>query len=143
MSDDRKTRVREQLKVLEGIDAGERIRGMGKELYQSWVEGARRHEIDGPERTTDILDVDVMAFEDKNGFWRVETLSDSAFPGARGGFSATDRSERLALAEFRMELASQMVTSRFCRREQATLAAAKARITVQGRVPFARIIVGA
>lgn len=141
MSEDRKTRVKERLKLLEGIDAAPHIRGMGMELAATLAEGRRRAEIDGPERTTDILKVDVLVMETEGGYWRVETLKDSdIFPGQIGKIEATDRKESTAMAEFRFALAAEFLKARFCKQPEAMLAAAKAKINVCGRVPFARII---
>lgn len=138
MSEDRATRVKNILKNLEGIDAAPHIRGMGRELAAIRAEGRRKAEIDGVEQTTDILDVDVMAFETPEGKWRVETIN-QVFPTQAGTISWTDRNERLAIAEFRMQLAKEMVNSRFCRQDAAKSVAAKANIVVQGRVPYLRI----
>lgn len=139
MSEDRKVRVKKLLTQLEGVDAAPHIRGMAREIAQTVAEGRRKAEVDGEQRVTDIMDVDVMAFEDKNGFWKVEAMSQDIFPGQNGLFFCVDRTERLAIAEFRARLAHEMITCRFCRQEQALKLAYKANVRVQARVPFVRI----
>lgn len=143
MSEDRKVRVKERLRLLEGQDAASRIRGMGVELTATLAEGRRRAEVDGPERVTNILKVDVLVFETKDGLWRVETLTEAdLFPGQMGKIEVVDRNERLAICEFRFALAHELVKSRFCRQPEALRAAGLAQINVQGRIPFMRIVSG-
>lgn len=135
---DQKSRVGNILKNLEGVDAAERLRGAQREIARELREGRRRAEVDGPLRTTDIMQISVMTFENKDGTWRAETTGD-VFPGQDGIISATDQTERLALAEFRWRLAEEMLRCRFCRAEDAKTLASKANVQVHGRVPYIRI----
>lgn len=135
----REQRVKEATDKLIGEDAAPRIRGMGQYFKQLVEDGRRKAEVDGPAKTTDVLDVPVMAFEDRHGNWKIETIGDF-FPGQNGNFSATDKNERLAMAEFRFRMVQEFVTCRWLRVEDARSVAGKARVTVHGRVPFHRII---
>lgn len=135
---DQKQRVAELLKGLEGQDAAKHIRGMQSDLARLVQDGRRRAEVDGPIRETDTMTVDVLAFENKDGSWKIESIKD-AFPGCDGQFAVTDINERVAVVEFRWRLAQEMVRCSFCRPDTARKLALKANIAVQGRVPYVRI----
>jgi hypothetical protein len=138
MSENQDIRVKKMLEGLVGIDAAPHIRGMHREMRQTIIEGRRRREVDGV-REEGPMKVGVMAFEESDGRWRVETLDD-VYPGQMGPIVVKDATERLAMAEFRMILLCRMVQDRFCREDEARKRALKADISVLGRVPFIRIV---
>ncbi len=138
MSEHKEARVKKALDGLIGVDAAPHIEGMRREMRQMIVEGRRRAEVDGV-KLDGPMKVGVLALEQSDGTWKVETLED-AFPGQSAPIMVHDRNERLALAEFRMALINQMVQDRWLREPEARKTGCLAEINVLGRVPFLRIV---
>ncbi len=132
-------RIARAKKELEGWDAAPVLREALKEMREDYRAGQRRAEVDGVTAET-ILDVPVMLMEKPDGSWSCESTSTSIFPGQRGHFAVVDRTERLAMAEFRFRLVNELVTGRFCREPEARKLAMAAKVYSVGRVPFIRVV---
>lgn len=129
---------KDKLKALEGIDAARSIRQAMKEMQAFYRTEQRKAEVD--RREADVtLKVQVMVFETAGRNWRVETLAD-AFEGQGGQIVSLEKTEALAMAEFRMKLKDRLLESKWCRPEEARRYAALADVDVVGRVPFHRIV---
>ncbi len=127
-----------KLDNLVGIDAAGLMRQALAEMRACHAAERARADREGPEADV-VLEVPCMAFENSDGSWRLETLSD--FVACQDGqLSVTERTERLCEAELRFELMDKLVAWRFCNATDARRFASRARISVHGRVPHHRIV---
>lgn len=120
---------------LVGWDAERVIQQAAKEIAESNKEGRRIADLQVDAEVVETpAQIGCLVFQEARG-WRIESVGD-LFPGQEGPVTVRCRDERHLVAEFRWALLQAMVAARFCREPEARKKAARAVITVHGRIPL-------